>query len=48
MEWGKCWIDFGLNAFEKEVNKYCGLYCVGDEISIADLCLIPQLYNARR
>ena len=25
-----------------------GQYCVGDAVSFADLCLVPQLYNARR
>ena len=25
-----------------------GRYCVGDEVTLADLCLVPQVYNARR
>ena len=25
-----------------------GKYCVGDTITMADLCLVPQVYNARR
>ena len=28
--------------------KTAGSYCVGDEISIADLALVPQVYNANR
>ena len=28
--------------------KSAGKYSVGDEVSIADICLIPQLYNAGR
>ena len=28
--------------------KYSGTYSFGDTITIADACLVPQLYNARR
>ena len=30
------------------VSKSGGKYCVGDEITMADCCLIPQVYNANR
>jgi hypothetical protein len=30
------------------VSKTAGRYCVGSTVTLADLCLIPQLYNARR
>mmetsp|Transcript_5384 Transcript_5384/g.8456 ORF Transcript_5384/g.8456 Transcript_5384/m.8456 type:complete len:238 (+) Transcript_5384:58-771(+) len=48
MAWGKYWIEYGLKAFEKEVASTAGKYCVGDEVTTPDLCLVPQLYNARR
>ncbi len=35
-------------AVEKALEESAGQYCVGDELSIADCCLIPQLYAARR
>jgi maleylacetoacetate isomerase len=46
--WGTYWIADGLKAFEKMLETHSGKYCCGDEISVADICLIPQLFNARR
>ena len=48
MAWGKETIENGFKQIEKLLSKYSGKYCVGDEISIADVCLVPQVYNARR
>jgi maleylacetoacetate isomerase len=33
---------------EKILASTAGKYCVGDEITLADCCLIPQVFNARR
>ena len=38
----------GLRALERLVSETAGKYCVGDEVSLADCCLVPQLYGARR
>ncbi len=38
----------GLKAYEKAAQKHAGTYSFGGAVTIADLCLIPQLYNARR
>jgi len=46
--WYHHWIDEGFSAFEKQLVKYSGRYCFGDNITLADLCLIPQVYNANR
>ena len=35
-------------AIETVLEKTAGKFCVGDEVSIADVALIPQLYNANR
>jgi maleylpyruvate isomerase len=35
-------------AYEKTVAETAGKYSVGDEVTLADLVLVPQLYNARR
>jgi len=48
MSWAHDVIRDGLAAVEKMVEKTAGVYCVGDQVSIADLCLIPQIYNATR
>ena len=42
------WIQEGLEAFEKRVVETAGTYCFGSSVSFADLCLIPQCYNAER
>ncbi len=47
-EWAAYFIEHGLNAFDLSVSLWSGRFCFGDTLSMADLCLIPQLYNARR
>ncbi len=46
--WASAWIERGLSAMERKVAECAGTFCVGDEVSLADVCLVPQLYNARR
>lgn len=47
MAWYKHWIlNGGLDALELLVGD--GPFCFGREPTMADCCLIPQLYNARR
>lgn len=46
--WGKHWIDLGFQALEKVLEKTSGKYCVGDNVTAADLYLVPQVYNANR
>ena len=48
MEWGKHWIEKGFVALEKILEKTAGEYCYGNSITIADFCLVPQVYNATR
>lgn len=55
-DWYRHWVTEGLAAFEKhlaqpqhrEAGAAPGRFCVGDAPSMADCCLVPQLYNARR
>jgi len=47
-EWASQVISTGLAAFEKLLEKTSGKFCYGDNVTLADLCLVPQLYNARR
>lgn len=45
--WMRHWIRRGLDAFQA-VLPPGGRYCFGDQVTLADLCLVPQMYNARR
>ncbi len=47
-DWARHWITRGLKGFHETALKFSGQYSVGDELTAADLFLIPQLYNARR
>jgi maleylpyruvate isomerase len=47
-QWVRHWVEKGLGALEILTAEFAGAFSVGDEISIADLCLVPQLYFARR
>jgi maleylacetoacetate isomerase len=46
--WNQYWIARGLAAYERLLHKTAGLYSVGDSLTMADLALIPQVYNAVR
>jgi maleylacetoacetate isomerase len=48
--WSQHWIGLGFGAIEQELasSPFTGRFCHGDRPGLADLCLIPQLYNARR
>jgi maleylacetoacetate isomerase len=47
-EWMQHFIRRGLKAFEILAKDSAGQFCVGDQITAADLFLIPQLYAAGR
>jgi maleylpyruvate isomerase len=46
--WTRGFIERGLVAFDAAAADVAGTFCVGDTPTIADCCLIPQLYSARR
>ena len=46
--WMHHWMAEGFAALETLVSAHGGTYCHGDALSFADLCLVPQMYNARR
>lgn len=46
--WYMHWIREGLPALEMLAAPRSGTFLFGDSPTIADVCLVPQLYNARR
>jgi maleylacetoacetate isomerase len=54
--WVAHWIDRGFSALERWVGSMPGApavvgaqrFCFGDTPTLADVCLVPQMYNARR
>jgi maleylacetoacetate isomerase len=47
--WGRFWIDTGLKVLEAKLAAApASAFAFGEAPTMADLCLIPQLYNARR
>jgi maleylacetoacetate isomerase len=48
-DWQRSFISKGFDAFEALLDHPAtGLFCHGDSLTMADLCLVPQVYNARR
>ena len=47
-EWAKDLMTRGLLAYDKVAEKYAGKYSVGDEITLADVCLAPAVEGALR
>lgn len=47
-QWYVHWVREGLAAIEALAAPRAGRFLVGDSPSLADICLVPQLFNARR
>ncbi|GFT96746.1 maleylacetoacetate isomerase [Nephila pilipes] len=45
--WAKHWIERGFDSIEHILRKTHGKYCVGDSVTLADVCLVPQVFRAR-
>jgi maleylpyruvate isomerase len=46
--WNRHWIAAGFDAIETRLAAMAGRHAIGDRISLADICLVPQVYNALR
>jgi maleylacetoacetate isomerase len=47
-DWYRHWVSEGLSALETLAAPRSGKFLFGDNPTMADICLVPQLYNARR
>jgi maleylacetoacetate isomerase len=48
--WYRYWVDVGFEALEKMLahDADTGRFCHGERPTLADVCLVPQIANARR
>ena len=48
--WYRHWVEAGLQAVEAMLDSdpRTGVFCHGDQPGLADCCLVPQVFNARR
>lgn len=49
-EWYRHWVKLGFAALETRLSQspLTGAYCVGDTPTLADVCLVPQVFNGKR
>jgi len=49
LAWSRHWIEIGFDAIETMLTaNRTGVFCEGNTPTMADCCLVPQAYNARR
>ena len=46
--WYKHWVRLGLQSYEARLAERPGTYSHGDTPTLADCCLVPQIFNAQR
>ena len=47
--WYRHWVRTGLEAFEKQLQRLpASTYCYGETPTLADCCLVPQIFNGQR
>jgi maleylacetoacetate isomerase len=48
--WNREWISRGFAALETWIERHSGdgRHCFGSQVTLADVCLLPQAFNARR
>ena len=48
IKWLNQWVAGAMHSAEQLIKKTRGRYCYGDQITMADIYLIPQLYSAQK
>ncbi len=46
--WIEHWMGIGFVAIEHQLTATSGKYCFADKVTVADICLVAQVYNAHR
>ncbi len=46
--WYRHWVEEGFGPLEELAEGATGAYLFGDTVTLADVCLVPQMWNARR
>ncbi len=46
--WCKHWIEKGFDGIERRLQTQAGRFCFDFDVTMADVCLVPQVYNAKR
>lgn len=47
--WYRHWVREGMLAFERQLaQRPAGIYCFGNTPTMADCCLVPQIFNGQR
>ena len=46
--WYRHWVETGLEVVERQLAAAPARFCHGDSPTLADICLVPQIFNAQR
>ena len=47
-QWAAYWINRGFEGLERLLEKTAGTYSVGDRVTLSDVALVPQVFNAHK
>ena len=47
-QWVEHWMSKGFTAIEAQLQQSAGAFCFADQVTVADICLVAQVYNAHR
>lgn len=47
-QWVKYWVTEGFKALSAKIQTRAGKFAYGYQVTLADICIVPQVYNALR